>query len=168
MPRFTALDADPAELDEHEQNFVEKIRTYGWFGMHVGGDEAGPRFSYTTGFWLKFAFPEIIVFGLRREVAQDTFWYMYRELEAGKLFEIGIRESNIFQNVPAVLLPVSAQHYRAHLGWSRWFYGHDEFQCLQLVYPDVNGQFPWEGVPDSVRAAPPDLTTSNWSGLRYH
>jgi hypothetical protein len=168
MPKFTALDADPAQLDEHEQNFVAMIRKCGWFGTQVAGDKDGPGFTYTTGFWLQFEFPEVVVFGLGRQVARDTLWHMYRQLEAGKSFGIGIREDEIFRNASAVLLPVSPQHYRNHLGWSRWFYGNDEFQCLQLIFPDASGQFPWEAVSEIVSAAPPDLTAGDWSGLRRH
>jgi len=127
-----------------------------------------PGFAYTTGFWLRFGYPEIIVFDLGRQVAQDTFWHMYQELEAGKRFGVGIREDEIFRNAPAVLLPVSPQHYRSHLGWCRWFYGNDKFECLQLIFPDVNGHFPWEEASESFRATPPDLTAGNWSGLRRH
>jgi len=168
MARFTALDADPTRLDAHEQNFVANIRKHGWSGTHVAGDKNASAFSYTTGFWLKFEFPELILFGLEGQVAHQTFWHMYRTLEAGKRFGIGIREDDIFENVSAVLLAVSRQHYRDYLGWSRWFYGNDEFQCLQLIFPDVSGHFPWEEPSDSSRAIPPDLTAGKWSGLRYH
>jgi Domain of unknown function (DUF4262) len=165
----TALDADPAHLDRHEQNFVENIRKHGWFGTHVASDDDGPGFGYTTGFWLKFRFPELIVFSLSRRVAHDTFWYMYRRIEAGKHFAIGEPEDDIFQNVAAVLLPASPQEYQSHLGWSRWFYGGDEFQCLQLVFPDLNGYFPWsDRASDSFRASQPDSTKSNWFGRRGH
>jgi hypothetical protein len=163
----TALNADPAKLDKHEQNFVDNIREHGWFGTHVASDNEGPGFGYTTGFWLKFKFPELIVFSLGRQVVHDTFWHMYRELEAGRRFAIGEPDNSIFQNFAALLLPVSRSHYRDHLGWSRWFHGSDEFQCLQLVFPDSSGRYPWsEGASDSFRATQPDLTAGNWSGLR--
>jgi hypothetical protein len=165
MPRLTALNADPARLDPHEQNFVGNIRKHGWTGTHVAAENTAPGFSYTTGFWLKFKFPELIVFGLKGKAAHDTFWHMYRTLAAGKRFAIGTHEDDIFENVSAMLLSVSRLHYRDRLGWNRWFYGNDEFDCLQLIFPDVDGHFPWEG---SVRAAPPDLTEGNWSGLRHH
>lgn len=165
----TALDADPARLDKHEQNFVEQIRKHGWFATHVFADKEGPGFAYTTGFWLRFEFPELILFSLPREAAHDTFWHVYRELEAGKRFPIGERIEDIFQNVAAVLLPVSPQRYGEHLGWSRWFYGNDSFSCLQLIFPDASGNFPWSSEStESFRGAQPDLTAGNWSGWRNH
>jgi hypothetical protein len=163
----TALDADPAQLDKHEQNFVAQIREHGFFGTHVMADAEGPGFAYTTGFWLKFSFPEVIVFSLGRDDAHDTFWHMYHELEAGRRFPVGEPTGDVFENCAAMLLPVSPQQYRDHLGWSRWFYRGDDFQCLQLVFPDRGGLFPWSPVlSQSFREAQPDLTAGNWSGRR--
>jgi uncharacterized protein DUF4262 len=122
--------------------------------------------SYTTGFWLKFGHPEVIVFGLSLRAAQDTFWHMYREIEAGRRVPAGAATGDIFENVPAVLLSVAQRHYRTHLGWSRWFCGNEKFECLQLLYPDRDGHFPWSPEALTVdRAAQPDLTEGNWFGL---
>jgi len=165
----TALDADSSELDEHEQKFVSEIRKHGWFGTSVFGDEEGPGFSYTTGFWLRFKFPEVITLSLKREIAHDTFWYMYRTLENGELFVIGEPIATIFENGKAALLPVSERQFKDHLGWSRWFYGGDAFRCVQLVWPDPNGLFPWQtGYSAEFIEAQPDLTEGNWSGLGHH
>jgi hypothetical protein len=115
---------------------------------------------------LRFSFPELIVFSLAREIAHDTFWHIYRELEAGQRLPIGEPSAEVFENVTAVLLPVSRVHYRAHLGWSRWFYRGDGFECLQLVFSDTSGLFPWSpGSSEDFRTAQPDLTAGNWSGL---
>ncbi len=164
---LTALDADPSRLDMHEQKFVANIREHGWFAIHVAADNEGPGFAYTTGLWLKFGHPELIVFSLSRQTAHDTFWHLYREIEAGQRFPMGAETRDIFKNVCAVLLPVAQRHYRDHLGWSRWFYGGDHFECLQLLYPDRDGHFPWssDASVDS-RTAQPDLTEGNWFGLR--
>jgi len=164
---LTALDAAPAQLDEHEQNFVAQIRKHGWFGTHVAPDDESPGFSYTTGLWLKFRLPELILFSMSKKTAQDTFWHIYRELEAGRRFPVGEPTREIFETAAAILLPVSAEQYPSHLGWSRWFYGNDNFECLQLVFPDRGGEFPWTpGSSIDFRTAQPDLTSGNWSGLR--
>jgi len=165
----TALDADVSKLDEHEQKFVSEIRKHGWFGTAVFGDEEGPGFSYTTGFWLKFSFPEIITFSLKREIAHDTFWHMYHTLEAGETLAIGEPIESIFENCKAGLLPVSKRQFKDHLGWSRWFYGGDAFRCVQLVWADPNGFLPWQtGYSPEFIEAQPDLTEGSWSGLRQH
>jgi len=166
---LTALDVDPTTLDQDEQTFVEQIRRHGWFDTAVLGDEEGPGFSYTTGFWRKLNFPEIITFSLKREIAHETFWHIYRTLEQGERFAIGQPVDSIFQNSEAALLPVSKQHYRDHLGWSRWFYRGDDFACVQLIWTDRAGCFPWQqGYAAEFANAQPDLTDGTWSGSREH
>ena len=166
---FTTLDVDPSKLDEDERKFVSNIREHGWFGTAVFGDEEGPGFSYTTGFWLKLNFPEIMTFALKREVAHATFWDIYRTLEKGEHLAIGEPIAGIFENSDAALLPVSKRHYKDHLGWSRWFYCGDDFACVQLVWTDRDGYFPWQrGYAAEFASAQPDLTVGNWSGLREH
>lgn len=83
-------------------------------------DAEGPGFSYTTGLWLKLNFPELIVFSLRQKVAHDTFWHIFRELEAGGHFPIGDPTDAIFKNYAAVLLPISPEQYRAHQSMVLW------------------------------------------------
>jgi hypothetical protein len=133
----------------------------------VFADETTPGFSYTTGFWLRRNFPELIVFSLRGKTANDTFWHIYRELENGQTFPIGEPIDTIFENLKAALLPVPEGQFPSYLGWSRWFYGGDRFQCVQLVWPDRNGAFPWDiGCAPEVIADQPDL--SDWARLRRH
>jgi hypothetical protein len=165
----TALDADAAALDEHEKTFVANIRKHGWTHTFVSEDEEGCGFSYTTGFWLSLNFPELIMFSLRHEIAHDTFWHIYRELEGGHTFVAREPIENIFENLRAVLLPVHKGQFPEYLGWSRWFYGGDDFKCWQLVWPDPNGRFPWHfDVSSAMREGQPDLTEENWCGLRHH
>jgi hypothetical protein len=164
---LTALDADPAMLDDGERNFVAMIRKHGWFDTTVSGDDEGPGFCYTTGFWLAFQFPELITFSMRAEIAHDTFWYIYRELKAGRTFKIREPTDSIFENLPAMLLEVSEKQFPEYLGWNRWFYRGDGFRCLQLVWPDRQGRFPWNfDMSEGFVNNQPDLTNGDWAGLR--
>src|SRR5262245_16779311 len=126
----TALDAPDDALDAGERSFVVQIREHGWFGTGVLADEEGPGFSYTTGFWLNTGQPEVILFGMKYEIAHDVFWDLFRDGEAGRSIPVGTRTDQPFANLPAYAFPVARRHYREHLGWSRWFYGGDEFPCL--------------------------------------
>lgn len=162
----TALDADPERLDGHEQKFVANVREHGWFGTHVFGDDQGPEFTFTTGFWLTLGCPELIAFSLKRDTAHDIFWTFYRAMQDGTRYNIGSRVSDILTNLDIVLIPVDKGHYRKHLGWSRWFYAGDEFPCWQLVWPDRANRFPWDHAADpSFRDSQPDLSSGNWGGL---
>lgn len=162
----TALDTPLEELDSQERYFVAQVREYGWMATHVIGDEEGPGFSYTTGFWLKFRFPEVFLFSLPQKTAHDIFWLIHDQCDAERLPPIGVPTNDLFRKFPAVLLPMSVNHYRRHLGQSIWFYRGYDFDCLQLVFPDRKGHFPWSSEPsDEFRALQPDLTEGDWAGL---
>jgi hypothetical protein len=161
----TALDAPFDKLDEHERTFVSIIREHGWHRMNVLEHEAGPGFNYTTGFWLA-GFPEIIVFAMKPEIASDVLWDMYRSQKSGQGYPATIVTDDIFANLPACLLPVSKRHYREYLGWNRWFYGGDSFPCLQLVWTDREGKFPWQpGFSFELDGLQPDISDGPWAGL---
>jgi hypothetical protein len=163
----TALDADPSMLDEHERRFVANIRKQGWTGTYVPADEVGPGFGYTTGFWLNFKFPELITFSMKSDIAHATYWHIYRELKAGHTFKVREPIDSIFENLNAVLLEVPKSQFEEYLGWSRWCYGGNHFECLQLVWPNPGGKFPWDfDMTKDFVDDQPDLTNGDWSGLR--
>lgn len=160
---LTALDAPSEALDSAERSFVAKIREHGWFRTGVFADAGGPGFSYTTGFWRNAGRPELIMFGMRDEIAHDIFWDLYRDALAGTDLPVGKRAEDIFGNAPAYVFPVARRHYKDHLGWNCWFYAGDEFPCLQIVWPDRAGLFPWEDRFDrSFEASQVDLTEKGW------
>jgi hypothetical protein len=164
----TALDADPEKLDEHEKTFVSIIREHGWHHMMVGADDEGPSFSYTTGFWL-LGFPEIIVFAMKRDIASTVLWNMFRSQKSGQSFQVATVTNDIFNNLPACLLPVSKSQHREYLGWARWFYGGDSFPCLELVWTDRQGRFPWQPrFSAEFEGLQPDLTDGHWGGFVLH
>jgi hypothetical protein len=159
----TALDAPADVLDDQEKSFVAQVLEHGWFRTNVFEDDDGPGFSYTTGFWLGVKAPEIIVFSLKSEIAHAVLWDLYRAAAAGTVFPVGQRLSNVFGNIDAVFLPVAKPLYPEHLGWSRWFYGSDDWPCVQHVWPDAHGKFPWEaGYEVRFANSQPNLTGEAW------
>lgn len=155
----TALDAPDSVLDEQEQRFVQSIRKPGWIHPQIFAESDYPAFSFTTGFWIGHGFPEVIVFSMPPNIAHDVLWHIYRMISNGSPPPIGELTSTIYANRDALLLPVARKHYQDHPGWNRWFYGNDEFTCLQLLRPDKDGVFP--GHPDAgevLNLAQPDLS----------
>ena len=56
---------------------------------------------------------------------------------------------------------VEKQNYNRYLGWSVWFYGGDDFECLQMVVPDAVGLLPWQAGFDPAETQP-DLSKGAW------
>jgi hypothetical protein len=164
----TALEFEDSDLDPRERKFLTEIRKYGWFNTRVfDPDQIEPDFSYSTGIFESVGFPEIIVFSLPKQVSHDILWDIYRDLADGKSFASRTKIPGIFGNHDAVLMPVAKSKYGEHLGWSQWFYRGDDFPCLQLIWPDREGLFPWEAYFDqSFVDDQPDLSGIGWGNLK--
>ncbi|RYF39666.1 MAG: DUF4262 domain-containing protein [Cytophagaceae bacterium] len=161
---ITALDAPANVLDADEKSFIARIRQHGWFDTAVSGDDEGPGFSYTSGLWVNASQPEVIMFSMKREIAHDVFWDLFRDAQAGKGLEQGVQTDQVFGNLPAYAFPVAKKYYREYLGWNRWLYAGDNFPCIQIVWSDREGVFPWqEGFDLTFANDQPDLTESGWA-----
>lgn len=151
-------------LDPDEKSFVAKIREHGWFNTSVSGDDEGSGFSYTSGLWVNARQPEVIMFSMKREIAHDVFWDLFRDAQAGQGLKQGVQTDQVFANFPAYVFPVAKRYYREYLGWNRWLYAGDDFPCLQIVWPDRDGVFPWQaGFDPKFADDQPDLTDNGWS-----
>lgn len=139
----TALDIDVDLLDDGEKGFVDNVRTHGWFGTHIREDADGPGFSYTTGFWQRFEFPELILFSLPKEVSQDIFWSFFHDLTAQKRFPENEPISDVLNGYDVLMREVRSERFAEFFGWNRWFYGGDNFKANQVFFPDKSGRFPW-------------------------
>jgi hypothetical protein len=160
---LTGLHLSAEALTPYEKWFVANVREHGWFATSVFGDAEGPGFSYTTGFWLKFGQAEIILFGLKGDIAHGVFWDVFRDLEKGRTLPVCTATEGVFGNAPAYVFPVAEQNFGDYVGSSRWFYRGDHYPCLQIVWPDRTGLFPWEGGFDpEFRNDQPDLTETGW------
>lgn len=159
----TALDFPVEELDSGERSFVSQVREHGWFRTSAAGGDQGPDFSYTTGFWSSANQPELIIFSMKQEIAHEVFWSMFREAQDGVQLPLGKRTDAVFANLPAYVFPVARRHYASFLGWSRWFFDGGEFPCLQIVWSDRAGLFPWEpGFATEIVGLQEDLSDRGW------
>ena len=140
--KVTALDAPEGSLDTDEQRFVDMIRKYGWFNTRIFAEDGRPGYNFTTGFDVTLGCPEIMAFSFPTDVAYSVLADVFNQVKEGLTLEHGKAYDN-FANLPVVFQPVQRTHYADYLGWSRWFYAGDAFDCWQLVWSDREGRFPW-------------------------
>ncbi len=163
---FTALDMPSESLEEAERSFLTNVRQHGWFDTAVFSDAEGPGFSFTTGLWINTGQPELIIFGLSREIAHDVFWSLFHDLKAGLPLPVGTLTDRAFAHSAAYILPVAKRFYPKYLGWSQWFYRGKDFPCLQIVWPDRSGLFPWEpGFDQALSTQQVDLSERGWQKM---
>lgn len=160
---LTALDAHHDALDDQERAFVASVREHGWFRTSVFAEDNNPGFSYTTGFCVNAQRPELLTFSIKDATAHDIFWELFRDAKSGASLPVGEPLDNVFGNGLAFAFPIAKRFYRGHLGWNNWFYGGDNYQCLQIVWPDRDQLFPWQtGFDERFAGLQPDLSENGW------
>jgi hypothetical protein len=121
-------------------------------------DGAGPGFTFSVGLWHNFEQPEVIAFGLPEDVAHRLINAIADEADEGHRFLDGETNDQLLVGYPVQFVAVPANAYADHLGSAQWAYEGAEFPCVQLVWPDKQGRWPWtSGVREGFRRIQPVL-----------
>jgi hypothetical protein len=165
--------------DEHFFRIHGAIESHGFFTMAVMGTPTWPSWAYTIGF-LEVGHPELVVVGLSKESAHGFISEAYRETAQGRPFEVGRRHRRTWTSDSGVQLDMAMIDV-PDLQWEepsdltlfmRGYYdakgGYPcEPRVCQLVWPDFEGQLPWDpGFDESLRTYQPLLDETPWEHER--
>ena len=139
-------------MDKGEKKALKDIDKYGCHILHVMEERGFPRFSYSIGIEKSTGQPELIITGLKRELAHWMINQYNNRVKAGEAFEQNKCYSGFLENFDVTFKEVDKKHYSEYFGWARWLYKGNNFKVLQLIYPSTSGVWPWD--PE----APEDFT----------
>ena len=138
---------DPA----HSASQARTLSDIAECGVHVAhvladgaDDDRDPLFSYTVGLWHSFEQPEVVVFGLPKEVANDLLDALADDVSEGTRYPAGTRHDGLLQGYPVRMLEVPAERFAEHFELAAWAYEGEPVPAVQLVYPDKQGRWPWD------------------------
>lgn len=137
-----------ASMPPSELRVLADIDEHGVHIVHVPEDAHGPGHSFTIGMPYSFDHPELIVFGMPPEIAQDLLNAVADEAADGTRFAADGQHDDLLQGYPVKFFDVPKGWYRQFLATALWAHEGDDFACLQLVWPDKQGRWPWH---DDVR-----------------
>jgi len=141
------------EADEHGEHCAQDadakaladIETYGLHVISVRGEGDLAPFAYSIGIERSLGMPELIVVGLRPDVAHAAINACYEQMRSGIPIGPGTRVAELFGGgVECVIGEVAPSWYRNYMGWALWLYEGPNFRAWQLIYPDKHGVFPHE------------------------
>src|SRR5215218_2414031 len=69
----------------HVSDTDRRIRKHGWTAIYVGDYSTAPTWVYTVGFDETLNQPEVIVFDVTQEIANQLLWMVFEELRSGSL-----------------------------------------------------------------------------------
>jgi hypothetical protein len=143
------------DIDSSEKAVIADVAEYGWHGLWIHADDKGPEFSYSVGFYRTLGAPEVIVVGLRSEIAHSMLWEAYRRFEQRDVLQPGSFYEDFLEGHVVTFVDVSDDARNEYFGFAYWFYKGD-FPALQLVWPSADdGAWPWQS--DSLAQAQPLL-----------
>ena len=149
-------------IDEKDQKLFDDIEKYGLHVLHIFGEEDYPPFSYSVGLYKTYNHPEIIIIGLKQQLAHIIINNIAEDIKNGIKYDPFSWSSDILDNFKCLFIPVSKSNYKEYVGYDRWYYKGDDFPLLQCIYPTTKGIYPWEEAwPDDIKKLQPLLGPIN-------
>lgn len=135
-------------MDEQERRTLSDIEQYGCHVIHVLEEDGLPPFAYSVGVEKSSGAPEVVVVGLKQPLARFIVNEYNHRVRRGERFQAGQCAAGFLEGFECRFLAVDPSHYREYFGWDLWLYKGAGFRVLQLVYPTVDGIWPWDAQAD--------------------
>jgi hypothetical protein len=145
-------------VDPRDQRIIDTVDRVGWMVMRVSPNQGDPDpqwFAYTIGLPVTFGWPELICFGLDPDLMAQLLNNAVLELKSRAVLpSSGLELNEVMENCSACLGTFSVGYFSEHLGWALWFarlrgLKAEQFGCLQLLWPDKSGHFPFDANCDA-------------------
>jgi hypothetical protein len=135
--------------DGMEDVVRHNVAEYGCHVMKVAADDEGAGFAYSIGLTQTYGQPEVICFGLRDDVMHSMVNEMRDQMAGGVRFKDGDQVPGLIEGYVCILKRTVRTLYREYFGYALWFYGGDNFEALQIVWPDKRNRYPWDAGYDA-------------------
>ena len=114
-------------------------------------------YSYTIGFPSHVGFADVVVFGLTPVAARGLIGMVADVLRGGTEIPLGVELVGLLDNeLRCCFAPVDLSAWGGLFATAAAWYSGEEFEMVQLLYPDRNGFLPYEtGFDQRMRFAQP-------------
>ncbi len=70
--------------------------------------------------------------------------HLNRLIGEGREFKDGQSYTDVIDTYRCYFQGLRKDQYKEYLGWDRWFYGGDDFEAVQMLWPSVDHVYPWD------------------------
>jgi hypothetical protein len=123
-------------MDKYEKEVLDNIEKYGCHIPHVLEEQDLPRFTYSIGINKTSKQPDIIIMGLKQNIAHWVINEYHRRIRAGEIFELDQYYSGFLKGFNITFKKVLLEHYEEYFGWGIWYNGGFD--------PTTSGIWPWD------------------------
>jgi Domain of unknown function (DUF4262) len=125
--------------DDAERKVLADVKKFGWHCLNIFEEDGKPPWTFSIGFHKTWNFPELIVIGLKREVAHSTLNIVATQLAEGTRLDLALASDELFNDFACCFVEVPTPMYREYVGTARWFYGGDAFPLYQIIWLSGDG-----------------------------
>ena len=129
--------------DAGEQMVLDHIAKYGWHCVNVLAEGHEGPYSFTVGLFHTYQHPELMVYGLKSEIAHKVLSNAVEGLPRGKHLDLNASTDELLVGYSCCFVEVPPSKYYENVGWARWYYCGNSFPLYQIVWPSRDGYFPW-------------------------
>lgn len=131
------------QKNEYFKRVDQNIRLLGCHITTVLEDIETTPFGYSTGIYENFQIPEIFISGLPPRLTQEIIENYSKQYRFSKTPILKIIE-NLSDRFPVYFTRVDNEKLIEYVLSSIRYYDEKHFEYIQLIYPDLNGNFPGE------------------------
>ncbi|MEX0139602.1 DUF4262 domain-containing protein [Massilia sp. LMS1-1-1.1] len=144
---------------EADAKALADIEKYGLHVICVTEDDEHAPFTYSIGIEQSLGMPELIVIGLKSNVAHSAINECCRQMKERGAIAPGARIAGLLGgDFECVVGEASAEQVSDYMHWASWLYKNRPFRAYQIIWPSTTGVFPWEpGASDWLIARQPLL-----------
>jgi uncharacterized protein DUF4262 len=136
----------PKPEEPADEILLRNVRERGCHILGVSGDERAPPFAFSIGLFVNYGQAEIILFGLESKLRPPSSTSFTRMRLRARNTPTAMSPPTFWSARRCVSSGCRCLLYQNYLGTALWFYRKSPrpVPCLQLVWPDRDGRFPWE------------------------
>jgi len=128
-----------------ERKALADIAEYGLHVLSVREGPDSPPFTYSIGIQQSLGMPELIMVGLKSNVAHAAINECYRQMKEDGGIAPGARVKDLLGgDFECLVIEVAPEHHKPYLGWALWLNKGLDFRAWQIVYPSTANVYPWE------------------------
>lgn len=132
--------------DKKEKYFkqvYDNIKNIGYHTTAVMEEENFTPFTYSTGIYENYKIPELFISGLGPNLSGEII-KNYVEKYKNETIPLNLKINDLIDNFPIYFIKVNIHDLSDYALTSIKFYDSNNYEYLQVVFPDLNGNFPNE------------------------
>ncbi|WP_230392481.1 DUF4262 domain-containing protein [Flavobacterium sp. LC2016-01] len=121
----------------------DNIKNFGYHTTSVAEEVNFTPFTYSTGLFKNFEIPELFISGLGPNLSGEII-KKYAEKYRSKEIPLNKKIVDLIDTFPVYFIKVNKIDLAEYTLSSINYYENENYEYLQLIFPDLNGKFPNE------------------------